>query len=200
VAVCFFGEAAGNIGAFHETLNMASLWDLPAIFIVENNGYGMGTAIARASAVNNLSARGSAYDMPAEQVDGQNVLTVREAVDRAVARARTESKPTLLEFMTYRYVGHSMSDAAHGTYRTKDEVEEFRRRDPIRVLADLMKQGGYLSDAELEAITADVVEEVEDANRFAEESPEPEPGALWRDVYADNPGRQEGGTGGGENG
>jgi pyruvate dehydrogenase E1 component alpha subunit len=192
VAVCFFGEAAANIGAFHETLNMASLWDLPVVFVVENNGYGMGTAIARASAVNNLSSRGSSYDMPAEQLDGQNVLTVREAADRAVARARSESKPTLLEFMTYRYVGHSMSDAAHGTYRTKDEVEEFRRRDPIRVLADLMKAGGYLSDAELEAITAEVVEEVEDAYRFAEESPEPEAEALWRDVYAD--GQAGGGT------
>ncbi len=185
VAVCFFGEAAANIGAFHETLNMASLWDLPVIFIVENNGYGMGTAVARASAVNNLVVRGSAYEMPAEQVDGQNVLTVREAMDRAVARARTDSKPTLLEIKTYRYVGHSMSDAAHGTYRSKDEVEEYRRRDPIRVLADLMKTGGYLSDAELEAITAEVAEEVEDAYRFAEESPEPEPSALYRDVYAD---------------
>jgi pyruvate dehydrogenase E1 component alpha subunit len=157
----------------------------------------MGTAIARASAVNNLSARGSAYDMPAEQLDGQNVLTVREAMDRAVARARTDSKPTLLEIMTYRYVGHSMSDAAHGTYRTKDEVEEFRRRDPIRILSDLMSQGGYLSDAELEAITTEVVEEVEDAYRFAEESPEPEPGELWEDVYA--AGRQ-GGTASGGNG
>jgi pyruvate dehydrogenase E1 component alpha subunit len=194
IAVCFFGEAAANIGAFHETLNMASLWDLPVVFVVENNGYGMGTAVARASAVNHLVVRGSAYDMPAEQVDGQSVLAVREAMDRAVARARGESKPTLLEIKTYRYVGHSMSDAAHGTYRTKDEVEEYRRRDPIQVMAEVMRTGGYLSDAEYDAIAAEVVEEVEDAYRFAEESPEPEAGALWRDVYAAG---REGGKAGG---
>lgn len=184
LCVCFFGEAAANIGAFHETLNMASLWDLPAIFIVENNGYGMGTAVSRAAAVTNLSSRGSAYHMPAEQVDGQNVLTVKEAVDRAVARARTESKPTLLEIKTYRYVGHSMSDAAHGTYRTKDEVDEYRRRDPIAVLADLMKAGGYWDDAQQEALTAEVLAEVEDAYKFADESPDPDPSALHTDVYA----------------
>jgi pyruvate dehydrogenase E1 component alpha subunit len=185
VAVCFFGEAAANIGAFHEALNMASLWELPAVFICENNGYGMGTAVARASAVADLAVRGHAYGMPAEQVDGQNVLTVREAMDVAVKRARSESKPTLLELKTYRYVGHSMSDAAHGTYRTKDEVEEFRRRDPITVLGDLMRAGGYLTDAEMEGLNAQVVAEVDDAYKFAEESPDPEPEALYRDVYAD---------------
>ncbi|MFN0178874.1 MAG: pyruvate dehydrogenase (acetyl-transferring) E1 component subunit alpha [Gemmatimonadales bacterium] len=184
LAVCFFGEAAANIGAFHETLNMASLWDLPAVFIVENNGYGMGTSVARAAAVTDLAVRGNAYGMPAEQVDGQNVLTVREAMDRAVSRARTESKPTLLEIKTYRYVGHSMSDAAHGTYRTKDEVEEYRRRDPIVLLGDLMRAGGYWDDAQHEALGAEVMAEVEDAIRFAEESPDPEPAALFRDVYA----------------
>jgi len=198
VAVCFFGEAAANIGAFHETLNMASLWDLPAVFICENNGYGMGTAIARASAVNALSVRGTSYDMPAEQVDGQNVLVVREAVDRAVSRARTESKPTLLELMTYRYVGHSMSDAAHGTYRSKDEVEEYRRRDPIQVLADIMRGGGYLDDAGLEALNTEVLAEVEDAYKFAEESPDPDPSELYTDVYVTDAervkGKGEGGT------
>ncbi|MGH7562114.1 MAG: pyruvate dehydrogenase (acetyl-transferring) E1 component subunit alpha [Gemmatimonadales bacterium] len=184
VSVCFFGEAAANIGAFHETLNMASLWDLPAIFICENNGYGMGTAVSRASAVANLSERGTAYDMPAETVDGQDVLIVREAIDRAVTRARKESHPTLLEIRTYRYVGHSMSDAAHGTYRTKEEVEEFRRRDPIRVLADRMRGDGQLDDAGMDALEAEVREEVEDAYRFAEESPDPEPDELYKDVYA----------------
>ncbi len=184
LCVCFFGEAAANIGAFHETLNMASLWDLPAIFIVENNGYGMGTAVSRAAAVTNLSVRGNAYDMPAEQVDGQNVLTVREAVDRAVTRARTESKPTLLEIKTYRYVGHSMSDAAHGTYRTKDEVDEYRRRDPIVVLADLMKAGGYWDDGRHDALVTEVQAEVDDAVNFADASPDPDPSALYSDVYA----------------
>ena len=184
VCACFFGEAAANIGAFHEALNIASLWDLPAVFLCENNGYGMGTAVARASAVQNLATRGSSYDMPAEQVDGQNVLTVRAAMDRAVERARRESKPTLLELKTYRYVGHSMSDAAHGTYRTKDEVEEYRRRDPIKVLSDVMKAGDYLDDAGLERLNAEVVAEVDDAYQFADSAPEPELSQLYTDVYA----------------
>src|SRR5262249_11320316 len=111
-----FGGAPPKIGPFPETPNMASLWELPSAFTVENNGSGMGTAVARASAVNDLSVRGHAYGMPAEQIDGQDVLTVRAAMDRAAARARDTSKPTLLEMKTYRYVGHSMSDAAHGTY------------------------------------------------------------------------------------
>ncbi len=184
VSVCFFGEAAANIGAFHETLNMASLWDLPAVFICENNGYGMGTAVARASAVQTLSVRGNAYDMPAEAVDGQDVVVVREAVDRAVARARKESKPTLLEIRTYRYVGHSMSDAAHGTYRTKEEVEDYRRRDPIKLLAERMRSAGELDDAAYAALEAAAKAEVEDAYAFAESSPDPDPSALYADVYA----------------
>ena len=185
VSVCFFGEAAANIGAFHETLNMASLWDLPAIFICENNGYGMGTAVARASAVSSLSSRGTAYDMPAETVDGQDVLAVRESMDRAVVRARKESKPTLLEVRTYRYVGHSMSDAAHGTYRTKNEVEEYRRRDPIKVLADRMRTVGELDDSGFEALDSEVRAEVEDAYAFAESSPDPDPSQLYADVYSE---------------
>ncbi|HLG06744.1 MAG TPA: pyruvate dehydrogenase (acetyl-transferring) E1 component subunit alpha [Gemmatimonadales bacterium] len=185
VSLCFFGEAAANIGAFHETLNMASLWDLPVVFLCENNGYGMGTAIARASAVRDLALRGTAYDMPAEVVDGQDVLVVRDAVSRAVSRARTESKPTLLEVRTYRYVGHSMSDAAHGTYRSKDEVEEFRRRDPITLLADRMRSAGDLDDASWSAMDAEIRAEVEDAFRFAEESPDPDPSELFTDVYAE---------------
>ena len=186
VSLCFFGEAAANIGAFHETLNMASLWELPVIFLCENNGYGMGTAIARASAVRELAMRGSAYDMPAETVDGQDVLAVRDAVERAVARARKESMPTLLEVRTYRYVGHSMSDAAHGTYRSKDEVEEFRRRDPIKVHADRMRSAGALDDAGWKKLEAEVGAEVEDAFRFADESPDPDPAELFTDLYADD--------------
>jgi pyruvate dehydrogenase E1 component alpha subunit len=195
VSLCFFGEAAANIGAFHETLNMASLWDLPAVFICENNGYGMGTAVARASAVQTLSVRGNAYDMPAEAVDGQDVFAVREAVDRAVARARGESKPTLLEIRTYRYVGHSMSDAAHGTYRTKDEVEEYRRRDPIKLLADRMREDGTLDDSGWDALEAEVKAEVEDAVAFADSSPDPDPSELYTDVYAPGAGDRSPGNG-----
>lgn len=184
LCVCFFGEAAVNIGAFHETLNMASLWGLPAVFIVENNGYGMGTAVARAAAVTNLATRGAAYAMATEQVDGQNVLTMREAMDRAVARARAESKPTFLEVKTYRYVGHSMSDAPHGTYRSKEEVDEYRARDPITILGTIMRVGGYWSDADHQALETEIEAEVEDAVTFAEDSPDPEPSKLFEDVYA----------------
>ncbi len=184
VAVCFFGEAAVNIGSFHETLNMAALWKLPAVFIVENNGYGMGTALARASSKLDLAHRAYSYEMTEEVVDGQDVFTVRSAVDRAVERARLESLPTLLEMRTYRYVGHSMSDAAHGTYRTKEEVEEFRQRDPIKLLEAHMVAAKMIDEPGLKALDEQVVAEVEDAVTFAEESPDPAPEALWTDVLA----------------
>ncbi|HEU5048679.1 MAG TPA: pyruvate dehydrogenase (acetyl-transferring) E1 component subunit alpha [Gemmatimonadales bacterium] len=184
VSLCYFGEAAANIGSFHETLNMAGLWKLPAIFVIENNGYGMGTSLRRASAIPNLVERAAAYGMPGVVVDGQDVEKVKEATDEAVARARKESMPTLMEIRTYRYVGHSMSDAAHGTYRTKDEVEEFRARDPIAVLEKRMREAGLLDDAGMQAMEADVAAEVADAVRFAEESPDPAPEELWTDVYA----------------
>ena len=180
---CYFGEAAVNIGSFHEALNMASLWKLPVVFIIENNGYGMGTSLARASSILDLSHRAYSYEMANEVVDGQDVLTVKAAMDIAVARARNEKKPTLLEIRTYRYVGHSMSDAAHGTYRTKDEVEEFRKRDPIAIVRDRLMGEGGLDQAGYEALEQDVIAEVEDALKFAEESPDPDPSELWTDVY-----------------
>ncbi len=185
VSVCFFGEAAMNIGAFHEALNMAALWKLPAIFICENNGYGMGTALARASSILDLSRRAYSYDMAADVVDGQDVFAVKAAVDQAVDRARTDSRPTLLEMKTYRYVGHSMSDAAHGTYRTREEVEEFRQRDPIRLLADALRAADLLDEAALEALVAEVAAEIEDAITFAEDSPDPDERELHTDVYAE---------------
>jgi pyruvate dehydrogenase E1 component alpha subunit len=184
VAVCFFGEAAVNIGSFHETLNMAALWKLPAIFIVENNGYGMGTALARASSLLDLAHRAYSYEMTEEVVDGQDVFAVRSAMDRAVERARTESLPTLLEMRTYRYVGHSMSDAAHGTYRSKEEVEEFRQRDPIKLLEAHMVAARMIDEAGLKALDEEIVAEVDDAVTFAEASPDPAPDALWTDVLA----------------
>jgi pyruvate dehydrogenase E1 component alpha subunit len=184
VAACYFGEAAVNIGSFHEALNMASLWKLPAIFIIENNGYGMGTALARASSLLDLAHRSYSYDMANEVVDGQDVLTVKTAMDMAVARARTESRPTLLEIRTYRYVGHSMSDAAHGTYRTKEEVEQFRERDPIVLLRDRMIAESRLDAAGYEALDKEVMAEVEEAIQFSESSPDPDPSELWTDVYA----------------
>ncbi len=184
VSLTYFGEAAANIGAFHETLNIAGLWKLPAIFVIENNGYGMGTSVRRSSAITDLFERAASYDMPGVVVDGQDVVAVRKAMDDAVRRARTDSAPTLLEVRTYRYVGHSMSDAAHGTYRTKDEVDEYQARDPILVLASRMREAGALDEAGMESIEKDVMAEVEDALKFADESPEPDPRELWTDVYA----------------
>jgi pyruvate dehydrogenase E1 component alpha subunit len=184
VAITYFGEAAANIGAFHETLNMAALWKLPVIFVIENNGYGMGTAVRRSASVPDLATRAVAYGMPGVTVDGQDVVAVREATDEAVARARAGEGPTLMDVITYRYVGHSMSDAPHGTYRSKDEVEKFRARDPITVLADRMRELGLLDDDRMAELEADVAAEVADAVQFAEESPDPDPAQLYTDVYA----------------
>jgi len=183
VAVAFFGEAAVNNGAFHEALNMAVLWRLPAIFICENNRYGMGTALERASAIYDVAQRACSYDMPAEVVDGMDVLAVRDAVARAAKRARDRYTPTLLEIRTYRFMGHSMSDPIHGHYRTKDEVEEMKARDPIHSFAEKLRADGMLDDERWQAMEADVNDEVDDAVRFADESPEPGPDALTADVY-----------------
>ncbi len=179
-----FGDAAVNNGAFHEALNMAAVWKLPVIFICENNRYGMGTAIERSSAVPDVWRRASAYDVRGEHVDGMDVLAVRDAVARAAAECRPEGgKPVLLEARTYRYRGHSMADPA--TYRTRDEVEEEKRRDPLEVLLGRMRTSGQEPGRqELEKLEADVAREVEEAIRFAEESPDPAPEAIWEDVYA----------------
>ncbi|MBK7349497.1 MAG: pyruvate dehydrogenase (acetyl-transferring) E1 component subunit alpha [Gemmatimonadetes bacterium] len=184
VAVCFFGEAAINNGAFHEALNMAGIWKLPCIFICENNRYGMGTALDRATATWNISERATSYDMSREVVDGQDLGEVIAAMDRAVVRARRPSAPTLLEIRTYRFVGHSMSDPIHGHYRTKEEVEAHRKRDPITLWAEKLKAEGLLDDAAFEKLDAEVKAEVQDAYEFADQSPDPDPEMLWKDVYA----------------
>jgi pyruvate dehydrogenase E1 component alpha subunit len=185
VSLCFFGEAAVNIGSFHETLNMASLWKLPAIFLVENNRYGMGTALERASAVADIAERATSYDMDAEVVDGMDVLATFEAMERAVHRARTDKTPTLLDVNTYRFVGHSMSDASHGTYRTLEEVEENKKNDPIGKLCARLLDDDLVTHKDIEEIDAEIIAEVEDAVAFAESSPEPEPEELFTDVYKD---------------
>ncbi|HEU4763462.1 MAG TPA: pyruvate dehydrogenase (acetyl-transferring) E1 component subunit alpha [Gemmatimonadales bacterium] len=184
VALCYFGEAAVNNGAFHEALNMAALWKLPAIFICENNRYGMGTALERASAIYDISERACSYDMANEVVDGQDVLAVRAATDRACARARKESLPTLLEIRTYRFMGHSMSDPIHGHYRTKEEVDEQRKRDPISTWSQRLIAAGVMDEAAIKAMDAEVTAEMEDAVKFADEAPEPAAEELWTDVYA----------------
>ncbi|HYN83011.1 MAG TPA: pyruvate dehydrogenase (acetyl-transferring) E1 component subunit alpha [Gemmatimonadaceae bacterium] len=185
VCVCFFGEAAVNIGAFHEALNMASLWKLPCVFIIENNRYGMGTEISRATANEDVTARGAAYRMPGESVDAQDVFAVRDAVGRALHLARTQRQPTLLEMRTYRFMGHSMSDAASGTYRTKEELEENMKRDPILVLREKMHAGGELPDGELKKMDDEAKAIAQDAWDFADKSPEPPLSELWEDVLVD---------------
>jgi pyruvate dehydrogenase E1 component alpha subunit len=185
VCVCFFGEAAVNIGAFHEALNMASVWKLPVIFLCENNRYGMGTAFERVAAVTDVVEHACSYDMAGEIVNGMDALEVHSAVQRAIKRARNGGHPTLLEVRTYRFMGHSMSDPLHGVYRTKEEVEEQKKKDPIANMAARLKESGDMDQAAFEALESDVRAEVEHAFKFAEESPDPEPDALQRDVLAD---------------
>ena len=190
VAVCYFGEAAVNNGAFHEALNMAALWKLPAIDLCENNRYGMGTALERASAIYDISERASSYDMANEVVDGQDVLIMHAAMERAVERARADKVPTLLEVRTYRFMGHSMSDPIHGHYRTKEEVEDQRKRDPISVWSQRLIAEGLTDEASVKALDKEIVREVEDAYQFADEAPDPEPEELYRDVYAEEEQRE----------
>ena len=182
VTLCFFGEAAVNQGAFHESLNMAQLWKVPCIYICENNQYGMGTSLQRAMASHDISQKSCAYDIAAEFVDGMDVLAVREATLRAVERARKDYLPTLLEVRTYRFMGHSMSDP--GSYRTRAEIERHQERDPLKLFSASLKEEGVLSDSEFQEIEAQVKEQVEKAVKFAEESPLPDPKELYTDVYA----------------
>ena len=191
VAVCYFGEAAVNNGAFHEALNMAALWKLPVIYLCENNRYGMGTALERASAIYDISERASSYDMANEVVDGQDVLIMHAAMERAVERARTDKVPTLLEVRTYRFMGHSMSDPIHGHYRTKEEVEDQRKRDPIPVWSQRLIAEGLTDEAAVKALDKEIIQEVEDAYQFAEEAADPEAEELYRDVYAEEEKREQ---------
>src|SRR5712672_2231232 len=171
VTLCFFGEAAVNQGAFHESLNMAQLWKLPCIYICENNMYGMGTSLQRAMSSQNVASKARAYELASESVDGMDVLKMREATQRAIKRAREESLPTLIEALTYRYMGHSMSDP--GKYRTRAEIEKYQERDPIKVFTKTLKDNGFLSDSDIAEIEAQVKDEVEKAVHFADESPLP---------------------------
>ena len=182
VTLCFFGEAAVNQGAFHESLNMAQLWKLPCIYICENNQYGMGTSLQRAMSFQVISEKGCAYEIASEFVDGMDVLAVREATLRAVERARKDYLPTLLEVRTYRFMGHSMSDP--GNYRTRAEIEKHQERDPIKLFATSLKEEGVLKDSEFEKIDTEVRELVERSLKFAEESPLPASEELYTDIYA----------------
>jgi pyruvate dehydrogenase E1 component alpha subunit len=185
VVLCFFGEAAVNIGAFHESLNMAALWKLPVVYICENNRYGMGTAIERASAIYDVAQRACAYDVASETVDGMDVMAVYDAVNRAVALARRENLPSLIEARCYRFMGHSMSDPVHGHYRTKQEVEEQKLRDPIHHLFEQMAAQGMIDQQGFDAMDERVRRQVDEAIAFADLSAPPPPEALYEDVYAE---------------
>ena len=182
VALCFFGEAAVNQGAFHESLNMAQLWKLPCIYICENNKYGMGTSLERAMSLQNVSEKACAYELASEFVDGMDVLAMRQVTQRAVKRAREQSAPTLIEARTYRFMGHSMSDP--GKYRTRAEIEKYQERDPIKLFTATLIENDILTDKGIEEFEAEIKEEIEHAVRFAEDSPEPEPEELYTNVYA----------------
>jgi pyruvate dehydrogenase E1 component alpha subunit len=183
--ICYMGEAAVNNGAFHESLNMAGLWRLPVIYVIENNKYGMGTAVERASSIKDMYKRGATYNIESAEVDGQDVWAVRDAMQEAVDRARKDSAPTLLEIRTYRFMGHSMSDAVSGTYRTKEELESYRKRDPINLLKAKMQAEKMLTDADLTAMEAEIAAVVQDSWDFADASPEPPLEALYEDVYVE---------------
>ena len=181
----YMGEAAVNQGAFHESLNMAALWDLPCIFIVENNRFGMGTAWERASSLYDISQKACAYAMPSAVADGMDVLDMYRVTREAVERARADSTPTLIEARTYRFVGHSMSDPVHGVYRTKEDVEQQKQNDPIRIFADLLAEADILSQEELEEMDAEVKKTSEEAAEAADQAADPEPSSLYQDVYAE---------------
>lgn len=183
VCVCSMGDGAVRQGALHETFNMAMTWKLPVVFIVENNMYAMGTSVERTSNVHDLWKLGLAYDMPSKPVDGLTVEAVHEAMEEAVARARRGDGPTFLEMKTYRYKGHSMSDAQ--TYRTKDEVKEYQKQDPIEKVLDTLKKNKWIDDSEIEKIEEKVKALVDESIKFAEESPYPEASELFKDVYAE---------------
>jgi pyruvate dehydrogenase E1 component alpha subunit len=181
LCIAKMGDGALRQGAVHEAFNLAMLYKSPVIFVIENNGYAMGTSVARTSNVTELYKIGEAYDMPSFPVDGMNVEAIHEAVAEAAARARRGDGPTLLEFRTYRFKGHSMSDPQK--YRSKEEVEEYKQRDPIEQVLATIRENELLSEAEIETINKKVKAQVEDAVKFAEESPWPDGMDAFKDVY-----------------
>jgi pyruvate dehydrogenase E1 component alpha subunit len=185
VVLCFFGDGAVPQGEFHESLNLAALWKLPVIFICENNRYAMGTAIHRALAQTEIWRYAGTYGVPGEAVDGMDVLAVRDCVGRAVERARRDRAPAVIEARTYRFRGHSMRDPAGAVYRTRDEVEREKQRDPIVSFSDRCLRESVLTEADLRAIEKSINDLVDEAVAFADASPEPPAEWLLTDVYKD---------------
>jgi pyruvate dehydrogenase E1 component alpha subunit len=186
VCLCFFGDSVVNIGSFHEAMNMAARWQLPVIFLLENNAYGMGTDIRRVAAADELVQRACSYQgMAGVVVDGMDVLAVRQATEEAIARARKEKLPTFIEAQCYRYMGHSMADPSHGTYRTKEELEEWRADDPILDFRRKLIDSGRITAEEVTAMDREVIEAVEASAEFAAGSAFPEPASIYEHIYSD---------------
>ena len=189
ITVCYFGDGAMNIGSFHEAMNMAGLWGksgmCPILFIIENNGYAMGTSVERHSALTDLSQRVRAYNIPTEKVDGQDVFAVRGVADRVVRQIRETGKPYCIEAITYRFSGHGAADILQ-PYRTKDEVEQHRHRDPIGILHNRLGEICGLTDDDVKEVEDWASKEVAAAVQFAEESPQPDAEELWRDIVAEH--------------
>jgi len=183
VCLTYFGDGAARQGMLHEVFNMAMVWKLPVVFICENNNYAMGTSVTRTSNVVDIYKLADAYEMPADSVDGMSAESVHEAVLRAVNRAREGGGPTLLELKTYRYKGHSISDPQK--YRTKEEVEEYKQRDPIEMVLRTIREKKFATEDEINAINQRVNEQVEESVKFAEESPWPDDSEVLKDIYVD---------------
>ena len=183
VIVCFFGDGAVPEGEFHESLNLAALWKLPVIFVCENNRYAMGTSLERALSQTEIWKFGQAYNIPCEAVDGMDLMAIRESIGRAVERARKDGTPALIEARTYRFRGHSMRDPAGAVYRTKEEVEREKLRDPIALFRMRALEAGALTEADIKAIEKDINDRVDEAVAFADASPEPPLEWLYTDIY-----------------
>jgi pyruvate dehydrogenase E1 component alpha subunit len=189
IVVCYFGDGAMNIGSFHEAMNMAGLWGkdgkCPIVFVIENNGYAMGTSVDRHSALTDLSARVRAYNIQSEKVDGQDIFAMRGVADRVVRQVRESGRPYCIEAVTYRFSGHGAADILQ-PYRTKDEVEEHKHRDPIMILRKRLAEVCGLNDDDVKKMEQWATEEVAKALKFAEESPVPDPQELFTDVVAEH--------------
>ena len=183
VVLCFFGDGAARQGMLHETFNLAMLWKLPVIFICENNNYAMGTSVSRTSNVTDIYKLADGYDMPSDMVNGMTPEAVHESISRAVKRAREKGGPTLIELKTYRYKGHSISDP--GKYRGKEEVEEYKQKDPVNIVLQTIKDNNLATDEEIKAIDDRVNKMVDESVKFAEESPLPDDDEVLKDVYMD---------------
>jgi pyruvate dehydrogenase E1 component alpha subunit len=182
VTICMFGDGATNIGYFHEALNLSKIWNLPILWVCENNQYGMGTAVEKASAVSEIRQKAEGYSIPNRRVDGMNVLEVRKNAGEVIDKIRSGEGPFFMEIITYRYRGHSMGDPER--YRQADEIKKWQENDPIGILSNILIGEKIVTEAELDAVDAQLENEVQTAVQFAESSPDPEPEALFENVYA----------------